>query len=213
MVSVTEYEFEHLPLNPIRPGTTLMLAGPPHIGTREFGLQLLDRPTDEGAIYVSADKRATTLLEKCQQLDIETTPEQTHVIDCVDDTTTGLEASINPVSSPSDLTGIGMRASDAYQQLHQKGLSRIRMGFFSLSTMLLFGSLRTMSRFVHVFSSRIDDRGGLGVVHLNPTIHDQRELQTLAQFCSGRIDIRATEGGRELRARGLPNQSGSWESF
>lgn len=208
-----DYEFERLPLNPVRPGTTLLLAGPPHIGTRQFGLQLLDGATDEGAIYVSTDKRAASLLEECQRLDIETTRDRTSVIDAVDDTTTGLDATINPVSGPSDLTGIGMRASDAYRHLHQKGISRVRMGFFSLSTLLLFGTLRNLSRFVHVFASRIDDRDGLGVFHLNPTIHDQRAVQTLSRFCDGRIDIRSGEDGRELRARGLPNQSGSWEPF
>lgn len=210
---MSDYEFRQLPLNGIRPGTTLLLAGPPHIGTREFGLRLLDGADDEGAIYVSTDKRATSLLEECQRFGIGTTRERTNVIDCVDDRTTGLEATINPVSGPSDLTGIGMRASDAYQHLHQRGLSRIRMGFFSLSTMLLFGTLRSISRFVHIFASRIDDRNGFCVFHLNPTIHDPQEVQTLSRFCDGRIDIRSGENGRELRARGLPNQTDSWESF
>ncbi|QKY20122.1 hypothetical protein B4589_006910 [Halolamina sp. CBA1230] len=47
---------------------------------------------------------------------------------------------------------------------------------------------------------------GLGVLLIDPTIHDDRTVSTLSQFCTGRIDVREGEAGPELRARGLPEQ-------
>lgn len=212
-MSDAAYEINGLPLNPVRPGSTILLVGPEHVGTRDVGFRLLDGSTDEGSIVVSTDKRARRIIEDCERLGIDTSVERTKIVDCVDSRDSGLPAGVHHVSGPSDLTGIGMRASDAFQQLYRGKLERVRMGFFSLSTLLLFGTLRNVSRFVHVFASRIDQRDGLAVFHLNPAIHDTQEISTLGQFCRGRIDVRSSESGRELRARGLSDQPDGWVPF
>jgi len=40
------YAFEELPIEPITPGTTLLVAGPTHAGTANLGMRLLARPSD-----------------------------------------------------------------------------------------------------------------------------------------------------------------------
>jgi hypothetical protein len=118
-----------------------------------------------------------------------------------------------PVSGPSDLTGIGMRFSDVQVEFGRTGHERVRTGLLSVSTLLSFSDLRTVSRFVHTLVGRIDSVDGLGVLFIDPGSHDERAIRTLAQFCAGRIEVREGDDGPELRARGLADQSREWEPF
>lgn len=61
--------------------------------------------------------------------------------------------------------------------------------------------------------STVSTTGGLGVFHIDPTTQDDRVVNTITQLCDGRIDVRTGDGGRELRVRGLADQSRAWRPF
>ena len=207
------YAFEGVPIEPIRPGSTVLLAGPAHSGGRELGLRMLAGQSGQGAIVVTTNRRSRRIAADCERVGLRLTADSTAILDCVGDEDTDVPARVLPVSGPSDLTGIGMRYSDVHRSFARSGIDRVRTGLFSLSTLLSFGDLQTVSRFVHTLVGRIDALDGLGVLLIDPSIHDDRTVSTLSQFCAGRIDVREGGDGSELRARGLPEQPREWRSF
>lgn len=207
------YSFDRLPVADIHTGTTVLLTGAPHEGARDLGLQLLGGPVGEGAIVVTTNKRAQRITEACDRIGIKVSDDRTAILDCVGDEDADVPARVLPVSGPSDLTGIGMRFSDVYVDFHGNDIDRVRTGLFSLSTLLSFGDLRTVSRFVHTLVGRIDSVDGLGVFLIDPQSHDDRAVRTLSQFCDARIDVRKKDGETELQARGLRDQPDGWLSF
>ncbi|MEF8800097.1 MAG: recombinase RecA [Halolamina sp.] len=207
------YEFEGLPLNGLRPGTTILVSGPTHVGTRDLGLRMLVGPDGDGAIVVTTNQRARRIADACQRVGLTLTNSSTAILDCVGDEDSGVPARVLPVSSPSDLTGIGMRYSDVYRGFERNDLDRVRTGLFSLSTLLSFGDLKTVSRFVHTLIGRIDSVDGIGMLLIDPAIHDEQTIRTLSQFCAGRVEVREGDEGPELRVRGLPDQPREWQAF
>lgn len=209
-----DYEFADLPLSGIRAGTTVLVAGPFHAGARRLGLQMLGGPRDEGAIVVTTNQRAERIVEEFSRSGVEVARDSAAIIDCVGDPDAELPARLVTVSGPADLTGIGMRFSDVYTDFRRNGIDRVRTGLCSVSTLLTFSDLKTVSRFVHTLVGRVGQVDGLGVLLIDPSNHDERAVSTLSQFCDGRIDVRADENDRpELRARGLSDQPRGWQSF
>ena len=207
------YAFEGLPLSGIRPGTTVLLTGPTHAGVRELGFRMLAGSSGEGAIVITTNRRSRRIADACERAGLDLTADSTAILDCVGDEDATIPARVLPVSGPSDLTGIGMRYSDVYREFAGSDVERVRTGLFSLSTLLSFGDVKTVSRFVHTLVGRIDAVDGLGVLRIDPSIHDDRTISTLAQFCAGRIDVREGDDGPELRPRGLVDQSREWTPF
>lgn len=207
------YGFEGLPLADIRPGTSVLVTGPTHQGSRDLALRMLGGLPGEAAIIITTNQRASRIADDCRRLGVETDPDRTTIVDCVGTDDQPVPARVLPVSGPSDLTGIGMRFSDIHAEFGQTGYDRVRTGLISLSTLLSFSDLRTVSRFVHTLVGRIDSVDGLGVLFIDPGSHDERTIRTLAQFCTGRVQVREGADGPELRARGLADQSREWEPF
>jgi KaiC/GvpD/RAD55 family RecA-like ATPase len=207
------YAVQNLPLDGVRPGTTVLVAGPTHGGARSAALRMLAGGAGEGAILVTTNQRAARFVEDCRRAGIAVGEDRAAIIDCVGDEETGVPARLLPVSGPSDLTGIGMRFSDVYMEFKKEGIARVRTGLFSLSTLLTLGDLQTVSRFVHTLVGRIDGVGGMGVLLVDPSNHDEQAVNTVAQFCSGRVDVRETDAGPELRVGGLPDHDREWRSF
>ena len=207
------YAVQNLPLDGVRPGTTVLVAGPTHGGARSAALRMLAGGAGEGAILVTTNQRAARFVEDCRRAGIAVGEDRAAIIDCVGDEETGVPARLLPVSGPSDLTGIGMRFSDVYMEFKQEGIARVRTGLFSLSTLLTLGDLQTVSRFVHTLVGRIDGVGGMGVLLVDPSNHDEQAVNTVAQFCAGRIDVRETADGPELRVGGLADHDREWRPF
>ena len=207
------YAVENLPVDGIRAGSTVLVSGPTHGGARTAALRTLAGPAGEGAILVTTNQRAARFAEDCQRAGIAVGKDRAAIIDCVGDEDGGVPARFLPVSGPSDLTGIGMRFSDVYMEFKQEGIARVRTGLFSLSTLLTLGDLKTVSRFVHTLAGRIDSVDGMGVLLVDPSNHDDRAVNTIAQFCAGRIDVRETADGPELRVGGLAGHDREWHPF
>jgi KaiC/GvpD/RAD55 family RecA-like ATPase len=211
------YALESLPLEPIPPGRNVLVAGPTFGGARELALRLMadERDDDEGAVIVTTDSGSDALLSRCRQLGADLDDGRVGLVDCAGsepDADRLRPARVLSVSSPGDFTGIGMRYSKLCAELRADGVDRIRTGFHSLSTLLSFGDLRRTSRFVHTVAGRNAAIDGLGVLLVDPAIHDDRTLGTVANFCDGRIQVREADPLPELRVRGIPGPR-EWTPF
>lgn len=208
------YGFPNLPVPEIRAGTSVLLTGPTHAGTRQLAFRLLAGPDNEGAIVITTNSRASRVIEDCQAVGVTVARDRTAVVDCVDDEgDDSIPARVLAVSGPADLTGIGMRYSKLYQEFYEGDVDRVRTGVCSVSTLLSFSDLRTVSRFVHTVVGRIDSVDGFGVFLIDPETQDERTVSTVGQFCGGRIEVRDGDGGAELRTRGLAGGGDDWEPF
>jgi hypothetical protein len=212
-MSEDTYAFDDLPLDPVRRGTSILVAGDSHGGTRELAYRMLVGDADEGVIILTTNTTAADVTTECETVGIEVSSDRMGIVDCLDTDDTGVPARVLTVSSAQDLTGIGMRYSKLYSDFHAEGVESVRTGLFSISTVLSLTELQTVSRFVHTLVGRVSKVGGLGVFLVDPAMHDERELRTISQFCDGRIDVREGEDGSELRSRGFLGGSSSWRSF
>ncbi|UPV73451.1 hypothetical protein M0R89_12965 [Halorussus limi] len=213
------YEFaDDLPLGSIEPGTNLLVAGPAMGGARRLALRLVAEGNDrgEGMVLVSTDKASGKLLSECDGLCTDLGRSPLGVVDCVSrGSGSGRFADrVETVSSPGDLTGIGIEFSGLYQNIHRAGTERVRAGLYSVSTLLMYADFQTVSRFVHTVSGRIAATDGLGVFFIDPATQDQKVVSTVTQLCDARVDVRERDdGGSELRVRGLRDQPREWTPF
>jgi len=213
------YEFDDLPLSPVEPATNLLVAGDAMSGARELFLRMV-APTpggEEAAVVVTTGSDAEKLYGELERAAGAVDRRQVGVVDAVSQQQ-GVEGEtdrVRMVSSPRDLTGIGMELTDLYESFHDGGAEGVRTGLDSVSTLLMYADLETVFRFLHVFSGRVATADGLGVYVIDPSSHDQQTTQTLSQLFDGRVEVREDEadGERQLRVRGLADQPREWTAF
>lgn len=201
-------------LKDVEPGTNLLVSGPAMSGKRELVLRLLARGAtdDEGAIVITARDPADEVIEQYRRYVDESG--YLRVLDAVSSrsgTAAGSEA-VRHVSSPGDLTGLGIEFSELARGAQDDGVERIRIGFDSLSPLLMYVDLQRLFRFLHVFTSQIQSRDWFGLFSVDPDSHDPQVVNTISQLFDGVIQIRLPDdGGREIRVRGLDNSPTDWQ--
>jgi len=128
-----------------------------------------------------------------------------------------LAATVEYVSTQSDLTGIGMNFSALHESLYS-GVpgERVRTGLFGLSSLSMYVDLRKLFQFAQSLSSRIDSADGLGVFAIDPTTHDERTVNTPGRVADAKIEVPEPEvddADGELRVRGLRDHPTGWRPF
>ncbi|MDS0259436.1 hypothetical protein NDI56_08530 [Haloarcula sp. S1CR25-12] len=202
------YEFGDLPLNSVDSGTNLLLTGPTHGGTRELLLRLL--LGDDGVLIITADTSARQVLTAFEAVGGAVESERVRVVSCTQERDEELGQFVASVGSPGDLTGIGIEYSGQYEQVYARGYDTVRTGIFTLTPLLVYSdNVRPVFRFVNTVTSRIRTADGLGICALDPSAHDDRVVNSIAQPFDARIDVREADG-LELRVTGLADQPDEW---
>lgn len=209
------YEFEGIPIEPVEPGTSLLVAGPALAGTEALGLRMLaggERRRD-GTLFIAVDDSGEDLLAAYEAAGGTFARERMAAIEC-GTTAESDDDNIRSVRSPGDLTGIGIEYSSLYEGLFGEGIQRVRTGLFSISTLLMYADeIQPVYRFLHTLTGRVRTADGVGVCVINPSSVDDRTLSSITQTFDGRVDLREVEGDTELRVRGLAGQSSDWRSL
>lgn len=100
------------------------------------------------------------------------------------------------LSSPGDLTGIGMVVSKYLERWHEKdrGMS---VCFDSLTTLLQYAETRSVYRFLHLITTRLSGAGARAHFHLDPNTQDDQTVSTItstfqavAKHDDGEWDVR-----------------------
>lgn len=113
--------------------------------------------------------------------------------------TDDLGPTITSVSSPADLTGIGIEIGHFFEEWGGDG-RELRLCFHTLTTFLQYADLRTVYQFLHVLTGRVRTNGGLAHYHLDPTAHDQRTVNSLLGLVDAVVE-RGANGDWEVRRR------------
>jgi len=204
-------------LESVRPGSNILVSGPAMTGKDDLAYEVLADGTrqGQGAVIVSTGDRADNVVADFRER-AGTDDVRLGVVDCV--TEGGSEVAgdgvyIHHVSSPGDLTGIGIGITKALEGLHESGADRGRLALASLSTMLTYTDRKTVFKFCHVLSSRLDAAGYLGLFTIDSAAHDEQALQVIKQAFDGMIEVREVDGIRQARVVGLTSSPSEWTEF
>lgn len=103
------------------------------------------------------------------------------------------------VSSPADLTGIGIKLGDFFSDWADDG-NRLLLCFHTLTTFLQYAELRTVYRFIHVLTGRVRSAGGVAHYHLDPSAHDEQTVNSLLGLFDAAVE-RDDDGTWQVKRR------------
>jgi len=203
-----------LPIDEIPAGTNLMIGGPPMTGKRDLALSLVESGCrrGEGALVVTMRDDVERLLDKSAPLADAVAEGRAGVVDCVT-RERGEDVRdkrwIRYASSPGDVTDIGIRSAGLFQALNEEGVERVRSGFVSIPTMLMYTEPRRLFRFLHVYTGRIQSAGQLGFALIE--LGDREAFDRFAPLFDGMVQTRTNDDGeRQLRVVGVTSSPTEW---
>lgn len=183
-------------------GSSLLLSGDSRV-VRSRVLDAVAEGLDAGesVILITADTSASSIIDALRDRG-SLAPDRLGIVDVTNDK--GAEeidgVRIAQLSSPNDLTGMSLEFAKHLERFKKTGKAdRVRIGLLSISTLLMYGELQTVFRFLHVFTSRIRSAGLFGLFALDPGMHDDKETNTVraifdaeASVSDDDVDLRGT---------------------
>lgn len=106
---------------------------------------------------------------------------------------------IETVSSPADLTGIGMKISAILEDFAEME-SELVVCFHSLTVLLQYTDIQRAFRFLHVITGRMAAVDATAHFHMDPTVHDEQQRNTLLSLFDGVMELNG-EGEWIVRSR------------
>ena len=204
-----------LPDGPSLPDSgSVLIAGPTLTKKRRLMLSMLteQKQEDLGTVVVTTKKPAPRIARELERLSGKS-PERFEVIDTtsVGDLLAKRSATNNLryVSSPGDLTGIGIHLTEALKE-HYEASRPASVGLHVLSTLVMYADLKRLFQFLHVITGRIAAAGFTGVFTLDTGFIDDQDLALLKQPFDGFVETRETDGDPEYKVRGLDEGPQSW---
>ncbi|MDI6643487.1 MAG: RAD55 family ATPase [Methanobacteriaceae archaeon] len=186
-------------------GTNILISGDLFSGKDLFSKKFIMEglKNGEACIYISTNESAEKILDDLTGSKLE----NFSIIDCVSSrfgATVELPFSeqIRYVESPVDLTMM-MVATNEFMDLYknQRDIGKIRIVLDSISTLLMYSSLRTIFKFLHVLTTRVKAEGAVSLILMEEGAHDEIEIKTIQQLMHGIISL----NGQELTIKGFTN--------
>ncbi|MFB6300181.1 MAG: RAD55 family ATPase [Halobacteriales archaeon] len=192
-------------------GTNLLIVGEPMTGKRTLAMEMLaDDDHNDGVVIITTETTASDAVE--EYCDIAGNGRgRLRVIGASGEEAGNTAGSgIETVSSPSDLTGIGISLDKSIEDLEGR-VDGLRLGFDSLSTLLAFVDVESVYKFVHVLTTRMSNLGSCTVCTLNTaTVADERAIGMLKNPFDCVIELRESGTDREARIIGLDDIDTDW---
>jgi KaiC/GvpD/RAD55 family RecA-like ATPase len=208
---------DSFPIEELEPAA-ILLSGPAMSGKYELLLDFVIEAEKhgEGSLFITTNENAAGILSDINALTGESSA-ALRLVDCVSEqqSVEGRfpEERVEYVNSPGDVTGLGIGVTEQLRRFAEEGAERNRTVFHSLSTLLMYSEIETVFRFLHVLTGRIDSVGGIGLFTLDPTSHDDGDVNTLKQLFDGEIELRESDDGHEMRFAGLAGTPDGWVSY
>ncbi|MFQ3284328.1 MAG: hypothetical protein ACI9TI_001336 [Natronomonas sp.] len=171
-------------------GVSLLLTGS-STETTDGLLDVIAPAEDEQAVVITMNTGAKTIVNELERRGADR--DQVSIIDCTNAETDVEGVPIRHLNSPGDLTGISLEFAKLLGQDGEDESVRARVGVASVSTALMYTELRTMFRFLHVFTARIRSGDMLGVFSMDPTMHDEKAHNTIRAVFDCEAELRDGE--------------------
>lgn len=204
-------------------GSNILILAPP----MSFADQLayaLTRPLEgEYSIVLSTNERASEVVDYFKLSG--TDKRFIGVIDAITKTSTPSIADTQRlmfVSSPTDLTGIGIKFSNMVESIFEGDFSEGEQGLFpppirfcinSISTLLMYRRLEVLYQFLHVLTAKLKKTEGVGFYIINSESFDDKTLSLIKQLMTGIIEIKMDQNSNYMRVQGIRGVSSDWMKY
>ena len=111
----------------------------------------------------------------------------------------GPDAPIETVSSPNDLTGLGIRITEFLSDWADND-NRTVVCFDSLTALLQYVELDTAYEFLHIITGRMASTDAFAHFHMDPDAHDEQTVEIVTGLMDAVVEV-DEEGGRNIRSR------------
>jgi KaiC/GvpD/RAD55 family RecA-like ATPase len=204
----------------IRKGSNIMLIGPPMSQKEVILYNIMYHGAainDNAIITVTTHESGTQILDWFIENKLVLPLSRIGIIDCITRSLGGIAVeneNIKIASSPVDLTGIGVRISQFFEDfLMKKNVRKTQLHINSLSTILMYSNINTVFRFIHVFTGRIKAAGALGIFVMESGMHDEQAITTLKQLFDGVMEIKSENDMNHIRMVGLSPKPTPWFEY
>lgn len=182
----------------IRKGSNLLLMGPSMAGKEAILNHIISygaTEKDNAVMMVTTREPALQILDYLKDKTPNLPLSNVGIVDCVSrmfDNTAVETKNIKIVNSPVDLTGIGVKISQFFEDFYiKKNIHNIQLHINSLSTIMMYSNLQTVFRFLNVYTGRIRAAEALGIYVIESGMHDEKSIATLKQLCDGMIEVKS----------------------
>lgn len=182
-------------------GASLLLSGP----SATLEEVVVDAMTgEETVIVVTTNRGGETVAGRL--VDAGLVGERTGVVDASSGEShlkSVEDVRVRSLGSPGDLTGLSVEFAKLVEAFTDDGVGdRVRVGVLTVSTLLMYTDVRTVFRFLHVFTSRIRSGGYLGVFALDDEMHEEQTVHTVRAIFDAEAHF-DSEGDVDLRGSGF----------
>ena len=204
----------------IKKGSNIMLIGPP-MSRKEVILNHImyhgAARNEDAVISVNTYDTGDRVLEWFVENELPLPRSRFGIVDCITRMIGGAaddDDNIKIANHPVDLTGIGVKIGQFFEEYFtKKNIRKIQLYVNSLSTLLVYSNIKTVYRFLHVFTGRIKAVGGLGIYVIESGIHDMHAIATLSQLFDGVMEVKSENDKNFIRVVGLSPKPTHWLEY
>lgn len=205
------------------PGTNILILAPPFSLGEELARTFARLNDGEYAIFLTTDEQVQDLVRSLHTCNFDIS--RVGIIDAITKSSSPQSAdslAVKYVSSPSDLTGIGIKFSQISESIFTGKFPSDESGIYpppvrfcvqSLSTLLMFRKLEVLYQFLHVLSAKLKKMEGMGVYLLNNESFDEKTVSILKQLMTVVVEVRGGDNRMEMRIRGAGGSVLDWIPF
>lgn len=110
----------------------------------------------------------------------------------------GPNGPVETVSSPNDLTGLGIRITEYLTTWEENG-HRTVVCFDSLTALLQYVELETAYEFLHIITGRMAAVDAFAHFHMDPGAHDEQTVESITSLMDAVVEV--DDDGRHVRSR------------
>lgn len=207
-------------------GNILILA-PPLSYAEQIAYRLACPAEGEWTIVMSTDERASDVVTALKRQGAD--KNRIGVIDAITKCsvpTISESARVKFVTSPMDLTGMGIKFSRMAEDMWKESVTMeppgplpppIRFCINSVSTLLMYSRLDVAYRFLHVITNRVKKLEGLGIYLLNNESFDDKTLSTIKQLMTLILEVKVVDVGMShqwyFRIIGINGTTTQWIQY
>lgn len=204
-------------------GTNILVLAPAMSNAEQLAYALIKPMNGEYSIVLSTNERAAEVLDYFKAAGSD--KKFVGVIDAITKSSTpGITDTkrLMFVSSPTDLTGIGIKFSNMVETIFDGTFSDGEAGLFpppirfcvnSISTLLMYRRLEVLYQFLHVITAKLKKIEGVGIYIINSESFDDKTLSLIKQLMSGVIEVKVDAQGNSFRILGLKGTTSEWRKY
>jgi len=205
------------------PGSNILVLVPSIGGGERLGYSIVRPLPGEYALILSTIMRAVDLVDLFSSTRIDRS--RVGIIDAVSKLSTpeiSDSTQIRYVSSPSDLTGIGIKFSSLVESIFNGEFGRsdealfpppIRFYIDSLTTLLMYRRLEVIYQFLHVIATKLKKVEAIGIYALSNESFDEKTISLIKHLMNVVIEVKNEQSMDFLKVQGIPGITQDWVQF